>query len=342
MTRRTREAGSERGMRKKPKWMMIVTVWMFFAVPAGAEVADRIVAIVNDDVITLQELNTASEAFVRRVETSNPDIPRDKIREEVQLPVLNNLIEEALLKQEAKRLGITVKDEEVTATINDLLAKRKWKLEDVKAGLEKDGVSFEEYREATRNNMIKGRVIRREIQSKIAVSNEEIGNYYRDHRDEYEGKEAVRIRQIMIPAPAASEADIRSLKKAEAEDVLKKLKEGVPFEQLAAQYARGEGAGMSGDMGFVEKGSMLSAVDEVAFKLKIGDTSDVIESPQGFHIIQILDKRGGGMKPLPVVHNEIEDAIGREKAEKKYGEWMTELRKRSYIEIRRKPAGARP
>jgi parvulin-like peptidyl-prolyl isomerase len=321
--------------------MMIVTVLMFFAFPAGAEVADRIVAIVNDDVITLRELNSASEVFILRIQKSNPNVPREKIREEVQLPVLNNMIEETLLKQEAKRLGITVKDEEITAAINDLMAKRNWKLEDVKASLEKEGVSFEEYREATRNNMIKGRVIRREIQSKIAVSNEEIGNYYREHREEYEGKEAVRIRQIMIPVPAVTEVDIRSLKKAEAEDVLKKLKGGAPFEQLAAQYARGEGAGMSGDLGYVEKGSMLPAVDEVAFKLKIGETSDVIESPQGFHIIQILDKRGGGAKPLSAVRNEIEDAIGREKAEKKYGEWMAGLRKRSYIEIRLKQEGAK-
>jgi parvulin-like peptidyl-prolyl isomerase len=89
-------------------------------------------------------------------------------------------------------------------------------------------------------------------------------------------------------------------------------------------------------MGFVEKGAMLPAVDEAAFKLKVGETSGVIESPMGFHIIQIVDKRGGGAKPLSAVRDEIEDIIGREKAEKKYADWMAELRKRSYIEIRLK------
>jgi parvulin-like peptidyl-prolyl isomerase len=217
-----------------------------------------------------------------------------------------------------------------------LLAKRKWKLEDVKANLEKEGISFDEYREATRNNIIKGRVIRREIQSKIAVSNEEIGNYYREHRSEYEGKEAARIRQILIPVPENVDADTRDKMKAEAEDVLKKLKGGVPFEQLERHYAKGASQGTGGDMGYVEKGTILPAVDEAAFKLKVGETSDVIESPVGFHIIQVLDKRGAGAKPLPAVRNEIEDIIGREKAEKKYADWMAELRKRSYIEIRLK------
>ncbi len=328
-------------MRKKWKWMIALVFW-FFAVPSFAEVADRIVAVVNDEVITLRELQLASETFIRRIEKSNPGVPKEKIREEVQTQVLNNMIEETLLKQEAKRLGIVVKDEEVTAAIHDLLARRKWKLEDVKAGLEKDGVTFDEYREATRNNILKGRVIRREIQSKITVSNEEIGNYYREHRDDYEGKEAVRIRQILIPVPENAEGDVRSLRKAESEEVLKKLKAGAPFEQMVAQYARGEAAGMSGDMGYVDKGSMVPAVDEAAFRLKIGEISDVIESTQGFHIIQVLDKRGGGAKPLPEVRNEIEDAIAREKAEKKYGDWMAELRKRSFIEIRLKQDSGKP
>jgi len=191
-------------------------------------------------------------------------------------------------------------------------------------------MSFDEYREATRNTMIKGRVIRREIQSKIAVGNEEIGNYYREHRDEYEGKEAARIRQILIPVPGLTEVDIRNIKRAEAEDVLKKLKSGVPFEQLEVQHS----SPGTGDMGYIEKGTILPAVDDVAFKLKVGEISDVIESPVGFHIIQVLDKRGAGAKPLPVVRDEIEDIISREKAEKKYTEWMADLRKRSYIEIR--------
>ncbi len=323
-------------MKKKLGWLMILMMLLSSPVQADAEVADRIVAIVNNEVITLRELNLTVDTLVKRIEKNYPGVPREKIREEVAPPILNNMIEETLLKQEAKRLGITVKDEEVATTINDLMTKRNWKLEDVKANLEKEGVSFDEYREMTRNNIIKGRVIRREIQSKIAVSNEEIGNYYREHRSEYEGKEAARIRQILIPVPKDADEDTRNKMKTEAEDVLKKLKSGVPFEQLAAQYARGEAQGTSGDMGFVEKGTMLPAVDEVAFKLKVGETSGVIESPLGFHVIQILDKRGAGAKPLPAVRDEIEDIIGREKAEKKYADWMAELRKRSYIEIRLK------
>lgn len=324
-------------MKKKSRWLIIVlAVLLSFTGHAAAEVADRVVAIVNEEVITLRELNLTIDKFAKRIERSNPTIPRDRIREEAALPVLNNMIEEMLLKQEAKRLGITVKDEEVTTAINELLAKNKWKLEDVKANLEKEGLSFDEYRDATRNNMIKARVIRREIQSKIAVSNEEIGNYYRDHRNEYEGKESARMRQILIPLPQDADADTRTKTKAEAEDVLKKLKSGVPFEQLAFLYSRETAKGMSGDMGYVEKGTLLSPVDEAAFKLQVGETSEVIESPVGFHIIQIADKRGAGAKPLPVVRSEIEDIIGREKAEKKFAEWMAELRKRSYIEIRLK------
>ena len=317
-------------MKKKLRWLIIVVMMLSFPNHAAAEVADRIIAIVNDEVITLRELDLTIDRFTERIKKSKPGAPMEKIREEISMLVLNNLIEEMLLKQEAKRLGITVKDEEVTTAINDLMAKRKWKLEDVKANLEKEGMSFDEYREATRNTMIKGRVIRREIQSKIAVGNEEIGNYYREHRDEYEGKEAARIRQILIPVPGLTEVDIRNIKRAEAEDVLKKLKSGVPFEQLAVQHSS-QG---TGDMGYIEKGTILPAVDDVAFKLKVGEISDVIESPVGFHIIQVIDKRGAGAKPLPVVREEIEDIISREKAEKKYAEWMADLRKRSYIEIR--------
>ena len=324
-------------MRMKSGWMMVVTMLMLCTAPAAAEVMDGIAAVVNDEVITLSEYNTALSTVVKRVQRNYPGASRDEILQQIRQPILENMINDILLKQEAKRLGIVVKDEEVNASVKSVLEKRNLTMESLEELLAKDNMTFDQYKEGVRMDILKSRVIGREIRAKVAVSNDEIGNYYRDHRSEYEGKEAVRLKQIVILVPEDADATFREQHKAEAEEVLKKLKEGRSFEEMAHQYARGPARGMNGDIGFVEKGTLLPPVDAAAFQLMVGQISGVVESPIGYHILQAVEKRGGGTKTMAAVRDEIEERIAREKAEKRFGEWMTELRKKSFIEIRMKP-----
>ncbi|MDP1991928.1 MAG: peptidylprolyl isomerase [Syntrophales bacterium] len=178
------------------------------------------------------------------------------------------------------------------------------------------------------------RLVQREIKSKVAVSDEEIGEYYRKHREDYEGKDSVRIKQILLPLTKEVDPAAKEKLRADAAGIHKRLLAGEPFDLLSAQYSQGAAAAAGGDIGYIEKGVILHEVDEVAFSLPLNQISGIIESPVGFHIIQVIDRRGGGIKAIESVREEIRERIDQEKMEKKFGEWLEELRTRSHIEIK--------
>ena len=314
-------------------WLVIFSA-VFLAASVYAEVVDRIVAVVNDDVITLFELNSAFDSYRKKTEEAYTGRDKDKVIAEAKVAMLHRLIDGYVIEQEAKKVGIVVKDEELMETIKDILSRRNVKIEDFKETLVREGSNFDAYRKEIRNQMVRMRLVRRDLRPKVMVSEDEIGEYYKKHREDYEGREAVRIRQIFIPAPKDCNQEMKARLKADAEMIRKQINTVESFDLVAVSHAVGPAVAMGSDTGFVERGMMLPVVEEAAFRLGKDEISDVIESQMGFHIIRVVDKRGGGIKPLESVREEIREKIEDEKMEKKYEGWMEELRERSHIEIR--------
>jgi len=312
------------------KLFVILFLLVSFAGVSQAAVVDRIVAVVNNEIITLTELNKEAEPFIERIEKTYKGSEKDRVIEETRKTVLNRMVDTILVKQEAKRLNIVVKDSDVTNMINEMLKSRKMTMEQFKEMLAKEGLSLESYMEEAKDHLVRGRLANREIRSKVMVTEQEIGEYYKQHREEYEGREQVKLRQIVILCPTTAPVEKKREARAEIESIMARLKAGEKFEVLAAKYS----PQLGGEMGFVEKGAMLQPVEDAAFKLKVGEVSDIVESPAGFHIIQLLDRRGAGIKSLQSVREEILNKLTLEKSEKKFEEWMTDLRKKSHIEIR--------
>jgi parvulin-like peptidyl-prolyl isomerase len=313
---------------------IIIAAGIFISVPAMAEIMERIVAVVNGDVITLTELNSAFEPFEKRIEEGYKGPDKEKVIAENRLAMLNKMIDNIIIDQETKKSQMIVKDEEVTDTINDFLSRRKMKMDDLMTELAKENSSIEAHRKEVKAHLLRMRLLRREIKSKIAVTEDEIGEYYRKNRDAYEGKEAVRIKQILILFPKGADAKTKAKLREEMDAIHKRLLNGEQFELVVAQYSQGPSAATAGDLGFLEKGSMLPAVEGVAFGLKKDEISKVIESPIGLHIIQAVDRRGAGIKPIESVREEIKTKLEEEKIERKYEDWIKELRRKSLIEIK--------
>jgi parvulin-like peptidyl-prolyl isomerase len=306
-----------------------------FIAPAGAETIDGIAAVVNGDVVTYYELNRMLDAYVAGLPKTISDEEKSAAIRGAREGLLNKLIDESLLAQEAVRLGVVVRDEEVKANIQDLLKKNKLTLDQFKEILGREGVSYERYQKDLKDHLTKMRVASREISAKISVSDDEIGEYYAKHRDVYEGKEAVQIRQILFALPAEAKPEMRQAFQDLAESAASKLKSGASFEDVLQEaVAQGAEAPAGSDTGFIEKGTMMTEVDRGAFSLKVGEISPVIASSAGFHIIQVLDKRGAGLKPLAIVRDEIQDEIFKAKTDQKMQEWVAELRKKAYIDIK--------
>lgn len=315
-------------------------LWVLLAgllAPAGASgtLVDRIVAVVNEDIITLSELDSAFEPYSKRIRETYRGPDMEKVIADSRNMMLNRMIDNRLIQQRAAKTGIAIKDQEITDTIRDLLNRRGVPMSEFVKALDREGSNLQTYRQEMKDQMIRMRLLRRELRAKIVVSDEEIGAHYAKHRHEYEGKATVRIMQILIPLPRGTDPALQAKLQAEAEDIHRRLLAGEPFDLLAARYSQGPSAATGGDIGFVEKGVMLPEVNAAAFRLEKDQISPVIISEVGFHIIKVIDRRGAGAKPIEIVREEIKARLEEEKMEKGYEEWIADLRRRSHIEIRR-------
>jgi peptidyl-prolyl cis-trans isomerase SurA len=324
----------EESVMKIGKAVLVGVMAAFLNVVVHAAVTDRIVAVVNDEVITLSEWDNAFEPYRERFDASYQGPDREKARADNKLILLNRMIDNLLMEQEARKTAITVRNEEVTDAINDMRKQRKMSEDEFSKALEREGMTLDSYRKDFRDQLMRIKLIRRDIKSRVAVTDEEIGEYYRRHREDYEGKEAVRIKQILFALPNEADSAMKEKLRADAEAIHRRLMNGEPFDQLSARYSQGPEAATGGDIGYIEKGMILHEVDDVAFSLPLNQISGVIESSVGFHIIQVIDRRGAGFKAIENVREEIREKIDREKMEKKFGEWLDELRKKSHIEIK--------
>jgi peptidyl-prolyl cis-trans isomerase SurA len=305
--------------------------------PVVAEVTDRIVAVVNKEVITLSELNQAFEPYAKNITAGYKGDDQETVLKQNKAAFLQRMIDQLLIEQEAKKAGAgvaAIKDGEVMDVLNDMLAKNNVSMETYLKKLAAEGNTLDTIKKEIKAQLLRMKLLRREVQSKILITDEEIGQYYDKHRQDYEGKEAVRIRQILLPAPADAGKMMRERIKEQAQQLRERILKGEPFDMLAAQYSRGPAAAEGGDIGFVERGVILPDVEKVAFDLPVGQVSNVIETDVGFHIIAVVDKRGAGLKPLSVVRDEIRTKIGDEKLSQKYDDWIGDIRKKSFIDIR--------
>jgi parvulin-like peptidyl-prolyl isomerase len=297
---------------------------------------DKIIAVVNDDVVTLGDFNAAFYPILKDIEANYKGPDKEALIKQYKAAVLKRLVDNLLIEQEAKKLGknIAIKDEEIMDAVRGMIAKKNSNLEDFKKDLLREGTSLESLKKEIKTQLLRMKLLRWEIKSKVMVSDEEIGAYYDKHRQEYEGKESVRLKLIFLALPANVDQETKVKIRQDAENLRKRSLGGEQFEMLAAKYSQGPGAAQGGDIGFVEKGAIIEDVDKVSFKLNIGEVSEIIETESGFYIIKAVDKKGAGLKPIAAVREEIVAKIEDEKLEKKYDNWISSVRERSFVDIK--------
>jgi peptidyl-prolyl cis-trans isomerase SurA len=307
---------------------------MLISAAAFGEMADKIIVVVNDEVITLKEFNEVWEPYLKRIEETYQGNDKEGVIKQTKDAILQRLIDNLLIESEAKKSGASIKDEEVMAVLKDTLARQNIGMEAFIKKLEKEGNSLVSVKNEIKGQLMRMRLMRWEIKSKIMISDQEIGDYYNQHRDEYEGKEAIRIKQILLMIPPNADKATKAKIKENAEQIQKRALSGESFDSLAAQYSQGPAEVPGGDVGFIEKGGMIPELETAAFSLPMDQVSGVIESGLGFHIIMVVDKRGAGLKPIAVVRDEIKAKLEDAKLEKKYDEWISSVRKKSHVDIR--------
>ena len=299
-----------------------------------AELVDRIVAIVNADVITLSEINEAIEPFVKQVQDApyGPDEKRQllyKIRQDV----LNRMIEQKLAEQESQRLGVFVHDSEIDKRLEIVKNENHLTDEALSRALEAEGYTLEEYREKIKEQLLSMKLVNMEVKSKIAITEDEIRKHYENHKKNYAGEQKYHLRTILIKAPLGEqvEDDENALKKIEM--VVEALKAGVPFEDAARQYSDDLSAEEGGDLGFFTIDELAPELRETVRWMKEGEVSSVLRTALGYQLLMVEAIRLSSGKTLEEAKTEIQEQMFRGEVERKYKAWLEALRERSYIKI---------
>ena len=301
---------------------------------AAAETIDKVVAIVNGDVITLTELNEAVSFVLKDTEGTINFDGAEKDPAEIKRKVLDRLIDNKLIEQETKKMGIVVSEKEIDNALENIQKENSISRKELVEKLESKGLSLEKYKEQIRRGMEKMMLVNREIKSRVVVNEDELKKYYTENMDFFKIVTEVRIQHILLPVPPnADEAKIKDAYE-KARDLLVKLSNKEDFGKLAKMYSQDTSSDSGGDMGWFKRGEVTPFLEKVVFSLKVGEVSDIIRSGLGLHIVKLMDRKEKGVRPFEEVKDEIKDTIYAKKVEKEFKEWFEGLRKRSFVKVK--------
>jgi len=312
--------------------LIVFFLWSFCCANAGAEeLIDRIVAVVNNEVITLSDLNKVTTLMFAGVDKKQAFT--DEQRAEIEQKALEQLIEKKLIEQKAKESSIKVDDKEVSRAVEDVLKKNNISLEQLKEILKKDGTSIEEYRKMLRSEILQSKVIGREVRSKVTITDKDIQEYYEKNvKHQEKPGEKVRIQQIFFATPPDTTPKQVEKLTSQLEEIRAKIMAGDDFGQMAAKHSQDPSAKEGGDLGVFGRGELLPVIENVAFSLQAGEVSQVTRTPAGLHLIKVIDKKGtAGEKGAQSSRDEIEENLYRREVDVLFLKWMEELKKKAYI-----------
>ena len=300
---------------------------------SGMGVVDRIVAIVNQEIITLSEVEMWIDPLQREIQTGDRLEKRERIQE-LRLKALEKLIEEKLIDQATKKAGIKVTSKEVEATLDDIKQRNAATQEDLEKALAKEGLTLEAFKKQLEKKIQGAKLVNIAMKVETKAGEKELKEFYQKNIDRYRSEESYRPAHILlvIPKEAKSE-EIQEIRKR-CQDILDKIKKGEDFGELAILYSEDISAKDRGDLGFFKKGELLPAIEKEALRLQVGGVSGMIRTDTGFHIIKLLDRRGGTSIPFEEIKEKVQGDYYEMERQKAYKQFLSTLKEKAIIEIK--------
>jgi peptidyl-prolyl cis-trans isomerase SurA len=303
----------------------------------NSKTVEEIVARVNNEIITRSELDKARVTAKEDAEQEckgrcSPEELRIQI-EDRQKHALSDLIDQSLLVQRGKDMGISVETEVIKRLDSIRLQNNLGSMEDLEKAVSSQGINWEDFKDNIRKGLLTQRVISQEVGSHITVGKDEIAKYYEAHKKDYIRPEQVALREIVVTTEGKKDSELPDLKK-KAETALKRVKDGEEFGEIAKRFSDGSTAKQGGFLGVYKRGELSKELEDTVFKMKKNDLTDVMDTKQGYLVLQVLEHYDEGEQSLAKVEGEITDKIYSERMEPKLREYLKTLREQSYVVIK--------
>ena len=338
---------------KKTRLPLLLAVGYALLLPSlspADTVVEEIIARVNNEIITRSEYVRSRDQLKQEVQQQDA-ANADRAFAEKQRDVLRDLIDQQLLLQKGKDLGITG-DTELIKRLDEMRKQMNLgTMEELEKAAEAQGASYEDFKQNMRTQIITQRVIGQEVGSHLAMNKEDVKKFYEQHRAEMEQPEQVRLSEILIasktpakPAPSAdakpeppSEAETEAAlapAQAKAQDLLDQFHKGAKFSDLAKKYSDGPSAKDGGDLSYFKRGTLSKELEDKVFALKAGEVTDVIRTKQGYVILQATEHQMAGVPTMKEVEPRIQDALYMQKLQPALRTFLTTLREEAFIDIK--------
>jgi len=305
--------------------------------PDSGKTVEEIIARVNNEIITRSEYDKARQTAEEdaKSECQNRCTP-----EQLQTAVedrrkfsLRDLVDQSLLVQRAKDMGVSVEPELIKRLDAIRIENKLPSMEELEKAVSSQGLNWEDFKNNIRNTLLTQRVISSEVGSHITISDDEVTKYYEAHKTEYVRPEQVALREIVVSTEGKKPEELPDLKK-KAETALKRVQDGEDFGEIAKRLSDGSTKSQGGFLGVYKRGELSKELEDKVFKMKRKELTEVMETKQGYLVLEVLEHYDEGEQSLAKVKNEIMDKLYSGRMEPAMREYLKTLREQSYVVIK--------
>jgi peptidyl-prolyl cis-trans isomerase SurA len=308
-------------------------LFLYGPISLGEAVVDRVVAVVNQEIITLSEVEKWVDPLKQEVVAEDRLERRGRI-EELRRQVLNKLIEDKLIDQEAKKSGIKISSKEIEATLDEVKRRNAVTQQDLERALAVEGLTLETYKKQIEKSLLRQKLINWSVKVEVKGGEKEFRDFYQKNVGRYRTNETYRPGHILLVIPkGAAPEEIREIRK-KGEKVLEKIKAGEDFGEMALIYSQDASSKNRGDLGSFKKGELYPAFERAALRLDVGEVSGLIRTEFGFHIIKLLDRKGVEPLPFEEVKEKVKADYYDGEMEKAFKQYISTLKEKAIIEIK--------
>jgi len=299
---------------------------------AAAAVVEQLIAVVNGEPYTLSNLSVYAKTKMGRAFPSG-DLNQINASDR---EVLEQFVTDKLLEVEVREAGISISDDEINRYIEQVKKSNRLTDEDLKIALGRDGMTLAGYRASVKAEMEKSEIIDRQVRRKVNITDEDVERYYKLNSKNYRGNERARIRHILLPLAESAPTEQVQTAMAKGKDLYQRITAGEDFAVLAREYSEGAGRNDGGEIGWVNRGTLIPGIEEVAFqKLKVGQVSEPFRTSMGVHIVKLEGREDGGVVPLSTVAPRIKEELLNKALQERFARWLkADLRRKHKVDIK--------